>query len=505
MAAEVSMSEASRDPLEEILHLCARFAPAPWYPRISPVPSDFPRDRLDTYLERLRLGGLIALTEWMEGRGQGYVLTSAGKSALDDPEELQRFRAGKLPRHRERPPVEDDFSARDTFRERVEAIRTALTAPATPVVTFTLIALNVMVYLLNSANYRVAGQPLSDFLALRATDLVAGDWRWLRLLSCCFVHAGALHLFMNMYGLYVLGPLLERMWSPIRFLLLYLIAGLGGSCVAMALVPSGLVGASGAIWGVMVSLAVWVFLNRHFMPPALVRSWANNLLVVFGLNVAISFLPHISWAGHFGGGAVGGLCALLLHYQRHGSLGLRLASLLGLFVLPFACLGALYLVMNHSSSWQNLMMLKPLLEKVHQDPQATLREKDELRAQLAEVEGNEDEVLQQFDREVIPMLERHPSRRKPEAVAAAIHWLSQNEAQLKDAMDRLRGLDPFPKPAVEQIRQDRIESLRACRQVFEGSRQCLQEGKLWTEEDELTEVWHQVHELDKRWHDLLER
>ena len=512
------MSEASHHLLHTILRLCAAAAPTPWYPRTSPAPPDFPRDQLDTSLERLRLGGLIALTEWVAGHGQGYVLTPAGKRALDNPYELHRLEIEPVSSRREPIDETEDRSPRGTPDwERAEAAERS-----TPILTLVLIGVNVAVFLLNSSGVTVGPHSLTYFLALTATDLVSGDWGWLRLLSCCFVHANVMHLLMNMYAVYILGPLLEKMWGPVRFLLLYLVAGLGGSCTAVALMPLTredgaripLVGASGAIWGAMVSLAVWVYLNRHYLPRRLVESWKGNLVVVFVLNIALSFLPGISAAAHFGGGIVGGICAVLLHGQRHGPAGIRLASLLGLAVLPLACLGALLAVMERVPTWQFLVkQAAQQLEMERQQHEAKRRlheaerEQRELEAALTPIRKEERDLLRVYDRDVTPLLDKRPSRRQADQVATAIKWLPDGEAQLHKAAYSLDQLGPYQDQEVEEARRVRIEHLKTRRQLFEVSRLCLQQGESWTEKDEtcLIEVMSQMRQIDQRWRPLVGR
>ena len=84
-------------------------------------------------------------------------------------------------------------------------------------------------------------------------DLLRGDW-W-RLATSCFVHAGGLHLLLNMLALGIIGPQVEYLWGRGRLLIIYLYSGLGGTCLAMALRPEAvLIGASGAIWGVLMAL-----------------------------------------------------------------------------------------------------------------------------------------------------------------------------------------------------------------------------------------------------------
>src|SRR5262245_13653433 len=84
------------DLLQVILHRCAAAAPEPWYPKTYAETTGTPRDSLDAPLEQLRLGGLIRLTDWVQGRGQGYALTPLGTRALQGPRLLNQLRDGKL-------------------------------------------------------------------------------------------------------------------------------------------------------------------------------------------------------------------------------------------------------------------------------------------------------------------------------------------------------------------------------------------------------------------------
>src|SRR5260370_12268901 len=108
--------------------------------------------------------------------------------------------------------------------------------------------------------------------SLRGGDIYVKH-EWWRLVTCCFVHIGFFHLAVNMYSLFVVGPLLERLWGPIGFLVLYLIARVGGSCGMLIGNPLGAgAGASGAIWGVSASLATWLFPNRAALSRQLITS-----------------------------------------------------------------------------------------------------------------------------------------------------------------------------------------------------------------------------------------
>ena len=145
------------------------------------------------------------------------------------------------------------------------------------------------------------------------------EHQWWRLITACFVHIGVLHLIVNMFALAMMGPLAELLWGRRRLLLIYLISGLAGSALAMAIRPDSLLaGASGAIWGIQMSLFAWLFTFRRHLPADLAADWFRRLSVVFVLNAGVSFLPGISWEGHLGGGVAGFLAAGLLNAARFG-------------------------------------------------------------------------------------------------------------------------------------------------------------------------------------------
>src|SRR5262249_55801436 len=153
---------------------------------------------------------------------------------------------------------------------------------------------------------------------------------------------GILHLLMNMYFLYSLGPIIESMWGSVRFLAIYFVAAVVSGCVVLLLEPDQqqirlTAGASGCLFGIFAAMVVWFWLNRRFLPERLFQDWSRNLATNAFLLLAINFLPGISWQGHLGGAIGGFLAALLLHVQRfHPSLAIRWLALAGLPMVPVA-------------------------------------------------------------------------------------------------------------------------------------------------------------------------
>src|SRR5262249_35828445 len=139
---------------------------------------------------------------------------------------------------------------------------------------------------------------------LLAADIL-GRHQWWRLLTACFVHIGFIHLAANMFALYIVGPILERLWGSARFLLLYFVSGVCGNSVMVlanlyAKELGGGAGASGALWGIMGSLGTWLFLNRRALDSSFVSFVTRQLVWNLVLNLAITFgIPNISKAAHF--------------------------------------------------------------------------------------------------------------------------------------------------------------------------------------------------------------
>jgi membrane associated rhomboid family serine protease len=198
-------------------------------------------------------------------------------------------------------------------------------------VTITLIVINVLLLLASIASARNAGQavagggfggllggrtPLMDTLAVfgrghyTQTDpavhgVAAGEYY--RLFTAMFMHYGILHLLMNMWALWILGRTLEMALGPVRFLALYLVAGLGGNVAAYVFQPDALsAGASTALFGLFAAL--FLVLRRLGRDTSTVIP-----IIVINLIFTLS-VPGISIAGHLGGFVTGGIVGAGLAY-----------------------------------------------------------------------------------------------------------------------------------------------------------------------------------------------
>jgi membrane associated rhomboid family serine protease len=495
------MTTPDHHPLETILRLCAAEAPHPWYPSVFAQTAGVPRDSLDPHLDRLRLGEFIQLTEWVEGRGQGYVLTPAGQRLLESPKLLVRARNGDLPQRpggtHAAPSGPGTFSA----WERGEAARSALLGYAPPYVTTALIALNVAVFLAGLALAWHEGIPAKLYVggetgevlrqigAISAADVYLRQ-QWWRLLTCCFVHIGLIHLGVNMYSLFVVGPLLERMWGSWNFLVLYLIAGVGGSCAMLwdsPIVGVG-AGASGALWGVLASMVTWIFFNRKVLPPSLIADWRRQLLIVFGINLAITFsIPAISKGAHFGGGVVGLIAAVPLDYLRFGRRSERVLAVIALVAIPVACIGWL-----QSSFEKNAEPIKHF--------EARREATDFARTYWPAIGSAVNRAQTFYNRQLVPLLKQDADERDAEAVRNVEAELPAVVRNLEGVGRRVRQARPYLSQPVEDARKLSTDFLQAWAQLLDLAQTGLKKGEDWSrpEKRALGEQVQKVDRLEER-------
>jgi membrane associated rhomboid family serine protease len=171
-----------------------------------------------------------------------------------------------------------------------------------PLVTKTIVALNVAVFLLTSigtgGSFGGQGGKLQVDLALYGPAVHNGELY--RLITSGFIHYGLIHIIFNMVILYRFGEMLEAALGPVRLTSLYIASLLAGSFGALLLTPHALTGgASGAVFGLIGAAAI----GLHQRGVNVWHSGVGGLIVV---NLVLTFvIGGISIGGHLGGLAGG--------------------------------------------------------------------------------------------------------------------------------------------------------------------------------------------------------
>lgn len=213
------------------------------------------------------------------------------------------------------------FHCPECVRQGRQQVYTARSLPGRgrPVVTITLIVINVAVFLADLAmGSAPGGGGTIDGLVLEGglvSLVVAPDGsvigveagEWYRIITSGFLHDGLVHLGFNMLVLWLLGEMLEPAVGRLRFALIYAVGLLAGSFGVLLLGPNDFtVGASGAVFG-LFGAAVVVQRSQGINP------FATGLGGLILINLIITFtLPGISIGGHVGGLIGGAVAALLL-------------------------------------------------------------------------------------------------------------------------------------------------------------------------------------------------
>jgi rhomboid protease GluP len=446
------MTESIPDIREFILRQCAASAPHPWFPAVFARDNTIPRDHLDRHVDELRMAGLIRIADWVQGQGQGYALTTEGDKVLQSARDLARLRSGKLELKPEPQRVAaDPTSWRGTTMDQGEIARQAVLYPAQPVVTRILIFANIAVFALGMSMAMQKKMPVAKYLwgddavagpINRQIGALSGDMilqgKWIRLLTCCFVHFGLLHIGFNMYSLYVLGRIEEGMWGRLPFLALYLIAGIGGSCAMVISNPSPHflgAGASGAIFGLFGALGTWIFLNRKHLGYG-AWAWLRRLGFLLLLNIFISALPGISAAAHFGGFVVGIVGAVLLHAYRFGHGVSRWLALACFLALPALSIGAVLKAQAVDPRWANWEEVRDRVVKLWH------------------------EANQLGTSEVEPLLKRQAAKPDADTAQKVFAALGEEYQKLSDGLALLKNFGLALDPDQKEERQDYAKQFR---------------------------------------------
>jgi membrane associated rhomboid family serine protease len=194
-----------------------------------------------------------------------------------------------------------------------------------PVVTYVLIALNVVMFVLQTVSAQV-----EDALEMQSPAVADGElWR---LLTSAFLHYGPTHILFNMWALYVVGPPLESALGRSRYIALYFMSALGGSVLVYLLSPTGAstAGASAAVFGLF---------GATFVVARRLRLDVRGVVFLIVANLVITFLiPNISWQGHIGGLVTGAAIAAAYAYAPRKSRNLIQVGATVAALVLFVCL-----------------------------------------------------------------------------------------------------------------------------------------------------------------------
>lgn len=200
-----------------------------------------------------------------------------------------------------------------------------------PLVTLSLIAACVIVYLAQAYQDKsLLGGNNESFIAWGANfGPRTLDGQWWRLVTHLFLHGNPLHILMNMWVLWDVGRLMERLVGRAALAMIYFFAGIAGGMASVAFHPNVVsVGASGAIFGIIGALFGLLLHARDAVPPARLQQLRSSIIamVIFCLFFGLS-VQGIDNAAHVGGAIAGLLAGLIVLPATSAGHWLRIALL----------------------------------------------------------------------------------------------------------------------------------------------------------------------------------
>lgn len=186
-----------------------------------------------------------------------------------------------------------------------------------PIVVATLIITNIVIYtILEFIGDTTDAIFMLKHGAVYPDNIMAGEY-W-RLLTATFMHFGARHLFNNMLLLGCAGVILEEALGHLKFALLYLIAGAGGSTLSyLQMCNSGdyavSAGASGAIFGIIGAL-LWIVIRHKGRYETLTQK-GLIFMIALSLYYGVENGEIDNW-GHIGGLIAGFIISIILYRKR---------------------------------------------------------------------------------------------------------------------------------------------------------------------------------------------
>lgn len=178
-------------------------------------------------------------------------------------------------------------------------------------VTYTLIALNIVIFILSaifSKNILSIDTYVLINTGAKVNELINHGQVW-RLLTCAFLHGGIMHIAFNMYALKIIGSEVEYAYGRKKYLIIYFISALGGSAFSYIFSPYSIsVGASGAIFGLLGAMLVFGYKNKERIG----KGYMMNIIQVLVINILIGVtLSNIDNFAHLGGAIAGAATSLL--------------------------------------------------------------------------------------------------------------------------------------------------------------------------------------------------
>ena len=169
-----------------------------------------------------------------------------------------------------------------------------------PYITSALLVIMAVFYALQWFTDLIFGYDLLAIYGMKSNELIIAGEYW-RLVTAMFLHGSIIHLGFNLYALYILGRRVERFFGSLRFLALFLIAGISGNLLSFAFTEAPSLGSSTAIFGLLGAEGIFIYQHRNLFGEQFKVALRQIIQVAVGNLVIGWMIPGIDNMGHIGG------------------------------------------------------------------------------------------------------------------------------------------------------------------------------------------------------------
>jgi rhomboid protease GluP len=229
-------------------------------------------------------------------------------------------------------------------------------------------------------------EPVLQAYGAKLNFLIRQNGEWWRFVTPIFIHVNLLHLLVNMYSLWMIGPYVEKLYGSAKFVFFWVVTGIAGVAASYVTVRPRLVtgllgsflfkasdvpsaGASGALFGLIGVLFVFGIKFRRELPEGFKRAFGTGLLPVILINLFIGFMGRgfIDNAAHLGGLAAGAALGLVVDYKRPGERATLTITWRTLQILALALVGlSFFMVARHFNRQATVVGNPPAEAQINQ-------------------------------------------------------------------------------------------------------------------------------------------
>ncbi|SKA83891.1 rhomboid protease GluP [Clostridium sp. USBA 49] len=186
-----------------------------------------------------------------------------------------------------------------------------------PIITYCIISLNIIIYIVTailSKNIFYSDINVLIHLGAKYNPYIR-QGQFYRLITCMFLHGGIVHLVLNMYSLYSIGPLVEKLYGKIKYIIIYFVSGIMSSLFSFMFSQGVSIGASGAIFGLLGTIFVFAIKMKEIVGKDFLRNITSVIIANLILGLTISNIDNFGHLGGIIGGIISGYLLYILKFK----------------------------------------------------------------------------------------------------------------------------------------------------------------------------------------------